>query len=75
MARYWLDTEFYYGDFSEKKFALHKVDLDEDGDETDEVVMWGFWRDIEGEDENSQDVSLNAAIEKELGFVPEYEIN
>ena len=82
MAKYWLDTDFTQenGDLSRQKYALKKVTVDEDGDEEEETILWGFWEDVPGYgDENANpddiDKALNEIIEKELGFLPEYEIN
>lgn len=82
IGRYWLDSDYTHenGDLSRPKYALKKVTLDEDGDEEEETILWGFWEDVPGygdENANPDDVdkSLDEIIEKELGFLPQYEIN
>lgn len=74
---FWLDPVYYHGDFSRPKYALYKKYINEDGDEVEEQVLWGFWEEIPGydsEDANPDDIdnALNAMIRKKLGFVPEY---
>lgn len=82
IGRYWLDTDFTQenGDLSRPKYALKKVTVDEDGDEEEETILWGFWEDVPGYgDENTNpddiDKALETIIVKELGFLPDYEIN
>ena len=83
IGRYWLDTDFTQenGDLSRPKYALKKVTVDEDGDEEEETILWGFWEDdIPGYNDeyaNPDDIdkALNDIIQKKLGFLPEYEIN
>ena len=81
---YWLDTDYFYGNFFEPKWALVCGQLDEDGEkdrDTEEVVVWGAWPDAdEWNDWNSGDGVLglekvDEAIFTELGFLPDYDIN
>lgn len=81
---YWLDTNYYYGDYSVPKCALIRGERDEDGEKdrcTEEVIAWTAYEDIgiEVPSEDNQEVSLwekiDKWIESELGFVPDYEIN
>lgn len=76
-ATYWLETEYNFGDFREKKWALHKKICFDDKWETeeDEVVLWGLWSDFERENTDESWKKLDAYIENKLGFLPEYEIN
>ncbi len=78
MARYWLDTNYEYpnnyrGTFG--KLALHKVTLDDDGDEVDEIILIADWQDVPNfNNEALADYGLDDYIEKALGFLPEYEV-
>lgn len=81
---YWIDTDFHYGDFAVPKFALIRGEWGEDGKdrETEEVILWAADEDVEGltEAQESDDMTLaweliDKYIEKELGFLPDYEIN
>ena len=77
---YWLQTEFNYGDFSIHKFALHKVTIDENGEEDDEVILWSAYEDIPDIPEDEDDLggswsAIDSYIESELGFLPEYQVN
>ena len=78
--KYWLETEFNYGDFSIHKFALHKVTTDEDGEEDDEVILWSAYEDVPGMPEDEEDLegsweAIDAYVEKKLGFLPDYDVN
>lgn len=71
MIKYWLDTDYIYGN-SEPKFALHKVTDDED-----EIILWASYADA-GVDPKAEEAdwdTLDKYIEQELGFVPDYEVN
>ena len=80
---YWLDNDFKYGDFSVPKFALIRGEL-VDGEkdrETEEVILWAAYEDVDGlaeafadEDEDQMLELIDKYIEQELGFLPEYEI-
>lgn len=76
--KYWLDTTFYYGDFSVPKFAFHKKYEDEDGDEIDEILFWSSYEDagidLSG-DENTVEALTDEYIKAQLGFLPDYEVN
>ena len=74
--RYWLDPNFYYGDFAIPKFALHEVSFDEDGDEVDNIILWACWHDFPNFDDDLAFAwdTLDSFIEKELGFLPDYEV-
>ena len=69
--KYWIDTEATWGNWE-----LHRV---EDG--VDEVVSWGHWPEdaINGDYTPTREEEIweevNAQIEKELGFIPYYDIN
>lgn len=78
-TKYWVDPVYYYGDFSQPKWALYKKFIDEDGDEVEERVMWGFCEDLPGyydEDPDPEEFTrgIDALIEEELGFLPDYVI-
>lgn len=74
---YWFDTDYTYGDYSVPKFALIRgelVDGEKDRD-TEEVILWSSYEDA-GVDPKSEDwAGIDAYIESELGFLPDYEIN
>ena len=80
---FWLDTNFYYGDFSVPKLAIIRGEFDGDGEKdrnTEEVLAWTTYEDIgveigEDADENDTDAKINKWVESELGFLPNYEIN
>jgi hypothetical protein len=69
--KYWIDTECTGGNWQ-----LHKV---ENG--TDEVVSSGIWPDdaITGDYTPAREEEIwdevNSQIEKDLGFIPDYEVN
>jgi hypothetical protein len=71
MERYWIDTEVTGGNWE-----LHKV---EDG--VEEIVSSGSWPDdaINGDYTPAREEEIwdevNSQIEKDLGFVPYYDIN
>ena len=71
MERYWIDTEVTDG-----KWQLHKV---EDG--VEEIVSEGRWPEdaISGGYTPAREEAIweevNSQIEKDLGFVPYYDIN
>jgi hypothetical protein len=80
---YWLDNNYYYGDFSVPKFALVRGELNEGEKdrETEEVILWAAYESVDGLTEamanDDADLMLELIdqyIEKELGFLPEYEI-
>lgn len=80
--RYWFQTEYLAGDFSQEKWALHKVTEDEDGEEDDEIILWKFYDDMEGyrdaverEDIDEMWKITDECIKEELGFLPDYEVN
>ena len=77
--RYWLNTDYVYGDFSEKKWALHEVTNDEDGEEIDDIILWKAYDDTPGYpsdgDIDTGWKAIDTYIESELGFLPEYEVN
>jgi hypothetical protein len=70
--KYWIDTECTGG-----SWQLHKVG--EDG--SDEVVSSGIWPEdaITGDYTPAREEEIwdevNSQIEKELGFIPDYDIN
>lgn len=81
---YWMDTDFHYGDFSVHKFALiqGKMTDGEKNRETEEVILWFPDDGIDGliEALKNDDVDLcyeliDKHIAKEIGFIPDYEIN
>ena len=80
---WWLDTEFNYGDFEVKKFALYCMVLDEDGcidHDTEERILWAAYEDVPGymeawDDGDRMLEALDAYIMDQLGFVPDYDIN
>ena len=69
--KYWIDTECAGG-----SWQLHKV---ENG--SDEVVSEGLWPDdaINGDYTPAREEEIweevNSQIEKDLGFIPDYDIN
>lgn len=70
---YWLETEYLSGDYSESKWALHKVD-----GEKDEIILWKAYEDTPGYDPEDVEKSWKAIedyIKEELGFIPDYEVN
>lgn len=73
---YWLDTEYLFGDYSVKKWALMRGEFTEDGEkdrDTEEVLTWGNIPDTDDMDEAWN--QIDEAIEAKLGFVPDYEVN
>jgi len=73
---YWLDTEYLFGDFNVKKWALYRGCRTEDGEknrDTEEVVVWGEIPDTEDTDEAWS--RIDEAITAKLGFLPDYEVN
>ena len=83
MYYYWLDNNYYYGDFSVPKFALIRGEL-VDGEkdrEMEEIILWAAYEDVDGlteameaEDADLSQELIDKYIEQELGFLPEYEI-
>ena len=80
---YWLDNNYYYGDFSIQKFALVRGELNEGEKdrETEEVIMWVAYESVDGlaeamanDDADLMLELIDQYIEKELGYLPEYEI-
>ena len=72
---YYVDTDYFFGNFFEPKWALICGELGEDGEKdvsTEEVVMWRKWEQGEGDLDFEE---LESAMTEELGFVPDYEIN
>ena len=72
---YYLITEYCFGDFSEKKWALFVKNINEG----DEVVLWKTYSDTPGypefDDEDKIDeawAAIDKCIEEELGFLPDY---
>lgn len=77
---WWLETEYIYGDFSEKKWALHKVAPNEDGEEVDDIILWKAYSDTPDYPHSDEDIdggwaAIDKCIESELGFLPEYDVN
>ena len=80
---YWLDTSYYYGDFSIPKLALVRGKYDENGEkdrESEEVILWSAYEDIDGYNELAEsgfDVYplIDKFINEKLGFLPDYEVN
>lgn len=80
---YWFETEYHYGDYSVPKFALIRGRRGDDGikeRDTEEVILWAAYEDVPGYTGSSDSLetdceAINAYIEKELGFLPDYEIN
>lgn len=78
---FWIDTDYHYGDYSIPKIAFFMGRRDEDGSklrETEEVIFWAAYDDIDGVDEADNDImwdSIDKMIESEFGFVPYYEVN
>lgn len=73
---YWLDTEYLFGDYSVKKWALMRGEFTDDGEkdrDTEEVLTWGTIP--ETDDMNEAWNQIDEAIEAKLGFVPDYEVN
>jgi hypothetical protein len=75
VVRYWLDTEYNYGDFSVPKWALHKVTDDGCSEEEDEIILWRAYEDTPGYPESTDPEAIDDYIQDELGFLPEYEVN
>ena len=76
MNYYWIDTDYHYGDFDVKKWALIRGDFTEDGKkdrDSEEVVVWGEQPDTDDIEEAWR--LVDEAIEAEIGFVPDYEVN
>lgn len=80
---YWMDPNYYYGDFSVSKFALIRGEYN-DGEkdrDTEEVILWAAYESIEGmqeameaEDTDRAQSLIDAYIKSNIGFLPEYEI-
>lgn len=73
---YWIDTDYHYGDYSVKKWAMIRGELTEDGEkdrDTEEVIAWGEQPYTDDIDEAWR--LTDEAIVKELGFLPDYEVN
>ena len=70
--KYWLDTDYIYGN-DKPKFALHRV-LDDD---FDQIILWASYEDagIDTKADEADWDALNEFIEQEIGFLPDYEIN
>lgn len=78
MYYYWLNTEYYYGDYSVPKFALIRGERNADGSknmETEEVILWAAYEDVPGAETDDNWETIDAYIEDKLGFVPDYEVN
>lgn len=78
--RYWLETEYVYGDFNVPMFAFHKVTTGKDGEEADEVILWRAYDEVPGMPDDREDLggswtAIDNFIEEELGFLPYYETN
>lgn len=77
---YWIDTEYNYGDYHDKKFALICGTVDEDGKkdrETEEVILWAAYNDlgIDPYSDSPEWDKIDRYIEGKLGFLPDYEVN
>jgi hypothetical protein len=79
--KYWLNTDFHYGDYNLSAWALMKKDL-ETGES--DIAVWNYDEDTpnfpipeEGEqiDIDAAWDAIDAYITKKLGFLPDYEIN
>ena len=75
MKRYWLETEYNHGDFSEKKWALHEVE-----EEKNEIIIWRSYDETPDYPSDKEDIegawkAIDTYIENTLGFLPEYEVN
>lgn len=71
--KYWLETEYNYGSLSNKKWALHEVD-----GENDRIVLWKAYEDTPnwlGENLDEDWHAIDDYIKGQLDFLPEYEIN
>ena len=78
---YWLDTDYHYGDYSVRKFALIRGYFDEDGEKdrnTEEAVVRGEYDDLDlegrAEDEDCYD-TIDDYIRSKIACVPDYEVN
>lgn len=77
---YWLDPEFYYGDFKVPKFALYRMEFSDDTDDgvdrdTEERILWAAYEDLGIEDLTTADYTeIDKYIEEKLGFLPDYDI-
>ena len=72
--KYWLETEYNYGDFNNKKWALHEVDENEN----DSIVLWEAYEDTPnwlGENLDEDWKAIDEYIEDQLGLLPKYEVN
>lgn len=76
---YWLDTDYHTGDFTVPKFSLIQGEIDEDGQKdrgTEETILICSYADAGIDPHGDPDWNeFDSIIEKELGFLPEYEIN
>lgn len=73
---YWVDTNYLFGDYRVKKWALYRGELTEDGKkdrDTEEVVVWDAVPETDDFDEAWR--LLDETIESELGFLPDYDVN
>lgn len=73
---YWLDTDYHYGDYNVKKWAMIRGRYTEDGEkdrDTEEVIAWGPIPDTDDMDEAWR--LTDEAITESLGFLPDYEVN
>ena len=75
---YWIDTNYYYGDYAVPKFAVIRGEFTEEGTkdrDTEVVILWAAYEDADINPETADFDQLDAFIESKLGFLPEYEIN
>lgn len=70
--KYWLDPNFYYGDYSVPKFALFwKSTITGEED----ICFYMAYEDLEGYTDDDVDANwaaIDREIEDALGFLPEY---
>ena len=74
---WWIDTDYHYGDFSEPKFALFCVDKKLDNImliNTEELILWAAYDDV-CDSESDDWKPIDEYIAKQLGFLPDYDIN
>lgn len=77
MKKYWIDTAFNYGDFKVPKLGF--FEKDENGNN---LLFWIAYEDLKNYNKNIDEVNverlwgeIDAIIEDELGFLPDYEVN
>lgn len=78
---YWLDTSYYHGDYSVRKFALIRGYFDENGEKdrsTEKAVVRGEYDDLDLEDRDEDEDCYDAIddyIRGKIGCVPDYEVD